>query len=810
MPVISSSIPNLINGISQQNPTQRNLTQGEAQINAQSSLVKGLQRRPPLEFVKNLLNSQIYSTNTAIHPFIRDGDNQYIVAAYNGGINVYDLLGNSKSVTISSGSSYLTSTDPKGDFKFASVGDTTFILNKSIKPAMAATTNTAKQQEALVYLVGSNFGRTYKINLYHPSMGSTTTSFEMPDGSNVSTQGYLRDTATIANILITGSSAQGSFTGTALNAAPISTYFDVTRYNSVIHIKPKDNSAAFTISSSDGAGESTMYTIKDSVNDFQKLPYIAPANFLIKVTGDEGTSNNDYYVKFTSNGIWKETLGPGVKTTIDKATMPHKLVRDAATDTFSFSQIDWDLKTTGDDDSNPNPTFIGYTINNITFYKNRLAILADENIIMSEAGSFYNFFATTVASVLATDPIDLAATTNEVSILRHALPFNEELLLFSDKAQFKIETANAGLSPSDASITLSTRFESNSEIAPIGAGNYIYFVQKRGLNSAVREYFVQPDTTNNDSIDITASIPSYIPVNVHKLISNTIEDTIVALADDGSDTFSAPHTVVTSVNPNYAKRIYVYKYFWNGNDKVQSAWSYWEFPDVQIIGGFAYESYIYLIANERTKANLYKIDLRNLENTNLGMNIYLDQRVLLTGTYNSGTNRTTFTLPYLVKAGLQAVSATTGADLSIISQSTNTVIVDGNNTSAYFGFAFTTLYTLSTQFIREPSKGGGLLAVTSGRYQVRTMSFDYTNSGFFQIVVTHTGRADQTYSFNGYIIDNPTSVIDSPVVTTGTFRVPIQAENTKHAVSIRSSSYLPANITSAEIEGFYYRRSARV
>ena len=38
MPVISSSVPNLINGISQQNPTQRNLTQGEAQINAQSSL----------------------------------------------------------------------------------------------------------------------------------------------------------------------------------------------------------------------------------------------------------------------------------------------------------------------------------------------------------------------------------------------------------------------------------------------------------------------------------------------------------------------------------------------------------------------------------------------------------------------------------------------------------------------------------------------------------------------------------------------------------------------------------------------------
>ena len=35
MSVVSTSIPNLVNGISQQNPTQRNITQAEAQVNAQ-------------------------------------------------------------------------------------------------------------------------------------------------------------------------------------------------------------------------------------------------------------------------------------------------------------------------------------------------------------------------------------------------------------------------------------------------------------------------------------------------------------------------------------------------------------------------------------------------------------------------------------------------------------------------------------------------------------------------------------------------------------------------------------------------------
>ena len=808
MPVISTTIPNLVNGISEQNATQRNLTQGEAQINAQSSIVNGLSRRPPLEHVSNLLSSQIFSTNTAIHPFIRDGNNQYFIAAYNGGIKAYEVDGTEKTVTISSGSSYLTTTNPKDDFKFVSVGDTTFVANKSITPAMSSTTSAAKVEQSLVYVKTSNYGRTYSITLTHPNGGGGTASFQMPAGDDVATQGFLRDTAKIAEILVTGSGGSpGTFSGTALNSM---SNFTVTRYDSVIDIRPAGNNSGYTITTSDGAGDSAMYSIRDEVNDFTKLPYYAGIGTIIKISGDEGTSDTDYYVNFTGNGVWTETVGPGVKTQLDASTMPHKLVRDAATGNFTFSQVSWDEKKSGDDDTNPDPSFIGFAINNITFYKNRLGILADENIIFSEAGAYFNFFATTVASALATDPVDLAATSNEVSILKHAIPFNEELLLFSDRAQFKIESPATGLSPTDTAISLSTRFEHDPAVAPTGAGNYIYFTQKRGVNSAMREYFVEPDTTNNDAIDITVAVPSLIPDNAYKIISNTIEDTLVTLVDDGPDSNSAPYTISTNVAPTFANRMYVYKYFWNGNEKVQSAWSYWDFTGIQIIGGFALESFIYIIANERTKAHLYRIDLRNLEDSTLGMNVYLDQRVKVNGTYNSATDLTTFTLPYEVNTNLQCVNATTGADLTINSQTGTTATVKGNITSAYFGFPFTTLYTLSTQYVREPSKGGGLLAVTTGRFQIRTITFDYVNSGFFQVVVTHNTRTDKTYSFNGYIIDNPTSVIDSPVVTSGVFRVPIQAENTQHTVSFRSSSYLPASIVSADVEGFYYRRSQRV
>ena len=54
-------------------------------------------------------------------------------------------------------------------------------------------------------------------------------------------------------------------------------------------------------------------------------------------------------------------------------------------------------------------------------------------------------------------------------------------------------------------------------------------------------------------------------------------------------------------------------------------------------------------------------------------------------------------MPYTVNTGLQCINATNGADITINSQSGTTVTVKGNVASAYLGFNFQTLYTLSRQ-----------------------------------------------------------------------------------------------------------------
>ena len=54
MPLINHSIPNLINGVSQQSESLRLGSQAESQTNGIASVVEGLKKRTPTEFIKKV------------------------------------------------------------------------------------------------------------------------------------------------------------------------------------------------------------------------------------------------------------------------------------------------------------------------------------------------------------------------------------------------------------------------------------------------------------------------------------------------------------------------------------------------------------------------------------------------------------------------------------------------------------------------------------------------------------------------------------------------------------------------------------
>ena len=827
--VVSQSIPNFLNGMSQQTPTQRGINQGEDQVNLQNGLVDGLSKRPPLDFVKTIDSSNIYSNKTKFWQIQRDADNQFIVALYNGGIKVFDLAGNEKTVTVASGSSYLTSTNPRENFKLVNIADFTFLANTGITVAADSTTSAAKVEEFLIVCKLTNYGREYKVALKHPSMAQELeVVFQLPSGNDASTDSKFRDTNKITDILLFGQSsthwdsnangigfnvrrtdnnASVSTTQGLANYSGFTSHFTFEAFDSVIYGKPTDNNANYTISSSDGSGNTAMYAVRDEIQDFSKLPFYGKTGVILKITGEEGDTLSDYYVKFSGNsGVWNETIAPATSVGLDNSTMPHALVNNN-NGTFTFKELDYTDRKCGDIETNANPTFVGKKINNLTFYKNRLGILSGENLVLTENASFFNYFSTTSTQVLDTDPIDIAASGTQVNTLKNSVGFNESLLLFSDTAQYKLDSSGETISPTTAMLNEVSSFEHDDKVSPVSAGKFAYFAQARTNNTAIREYFADDDTLTNDGMDITVSVGNLIPTNCYQIISNTTEDNLIFLTSDTLDSQTAPYS--GTVSTTNANTMYIYKYFFDGGEKVQNAWSKWTFTGVKILGGMSLESFIYLLVSEGTTTKLVKIDLRNLKDTTIGHGVYIDLKASVTGTYASSTDLTTFTSPYGAKTGLIAVDRANGNNYTATNTSGSTYTIVGNHTALYCGVPYESKYRMSTQFVRE-NTGRGLVAVTSGRYQIRNISFNFENSGFFQVEVTPNNRDTSTAIMNGYVIGTATSIVGQPAIATGTLRVPVQCQNTEFTLDIKSSSHLPMYIAGAEVEGYYHNRARRI
>ena len=831
MGLISTSIPNLINGISQQNAVQRNVGQAETQTNFSSNIIEGLTKRPPTEFVDNLLSSTAFPNNAAVHWINRDSANQYVAVFTNGTVKVFNLDGVEKTVTIGTGgASYLATTTPINDLAFTNIADYTFVANKTKTITETSATTAAKVQEYISYVKSSQYGRQYSVTLNHSTWSyPIEVLFQMPTGNDASTDGAFRDTEKIAHILLYGtasshwsSSADGigfktirTDTGATLstsqglaNYSGITGTFTHTQYGNTIY--GTCSSGTFAVETTDGFGNQAMYAVKDAIQDFTDLPYYAKPGMIIQITGEEGDTLSDYYVEFKSNGVWSECVGPGVKLGLDNSTMPYALINNND-NTFSFTQQTYTNRASGDDTTNSAPSFVGKKVSNLTFFQNRLGIISDQNLVLSENASYYNFYATTGTDVLDTDPVDIAAAGTTVNKLYNSIDFNEQLLLFSEEAQYILESSGDSVTPTTAVLTKTSTFSHAIKVAPVSAGKYVYFAQNRNDKTAVTEYFADDDTLTNDGIDVTIGVSSLIPGNAYKIVSNNIEDTMVVLCHDTLDstnnTVYTPSSAVTATN---ASTLNIYKYFWDANKKVQSAWSTWSLNNCQILSAEAYDSYLYVLVNENTNTKLLKIDLRNPDFSSLSHNIHLDFRTAtLTGTYSSSTDLTTFTLPYSLNQTLKAVDATNGSNLTIDSSSSGTTQkIKGNHTSAVFGSTYLSEYKFSTPYVREDG-GSGTISVTSGRYQIRQVSVDYQNSGFFQAVVTQEGRNNVTYEFNGTVINSASAIIGQPNITSGTYNIPIQSRNTHYTCTLKSDSHLPVHFVSAELEGFYHRRSQR-
>ena len=453
----------------------------------------------------------------------------------------------------------------------------------------------------------------------------------------------------------------------------------------------------------------------------------------------------------------------------------------------------WTARSAGDDNTNPFPSFVGKRIRDLFFFKNRLGILTDSNIIFSEADEYFNFFRTTTQQLLDSAVIDVGLSHTKVAILEHAVPFQEKLMLFSQGSQFVLRGADV-LSPRTVAISPVTEYDLSDGIQPVALGNYIYFPFKRKDFEGVYEYFVDNNTETFNAEEITQQVPKYITSDVNRIVGSQSENTIV---------------IGTSKDP---KTLFIYKYFWSNKEKVQSAWMKFTF-DRDVRGFDFIDSELHLITADTDGLHLERLTLEDgITDTDLDYTLYLDSKVDgadLTTSYDAASKTTTISgFPYDPTDVAIYTKNGHNTPFTRTSSSAGTVSGDLTSTAFFAGKPYNMLYRFSNQTLKQPTERGGRSASDYAYQTIRNGSIDYADTGHFTVEVTPKYRDTYSYAFNPDIV-GANLTLNQFTPQNGHFRFPVQAQPNEATIEVKSDSALPVKLLGAEFESMFIPRSRR-
>ncbi|NVZ18536.1 hypothetical protein HX794_02650 [Pseudomonas costantinii] len=794
MGLVSQSVKNLKGGVSQQPDILRFSNQGQLQINGWSSETEGLQKRSPTTFVKRLGALGMFGAKPLIHLVNRDASEQYFMVFTGQGVEVVDLKGSRYAVRGYNG--YANCERPRNDLRLITVADYTFVANRNMQTAMKSTLTHADYgsmtRRCVINVRGGQYGRTLKILINDIQLAL----LKMPVGDSVvSTPPQVEQTD--AGYIATQMAAQINTNGAAhgMTAQAGQGWIVVTAAGNNIQ----------TVKTEDGYANQLLNSFIYQVQTFAKLPAQCIDGYLVEITGEASRTGDNYWVRYDSAGqVWKETVKPGIITGFEPTSMPHALVR-AADGQFDWKPLTWPDRTCGDDLTNPMPSFVDATINDIFFFRNRLGFLSGENVVMSRTSKYFNFFPASVSSLSDDDPIDVAISHNRVSILKYAVPFSEQLLLWSDQAQFVLSSQGI-MSTKTAQLDLTTEFDVSDGARPFGIGRGVYFAAPRAAYTSLKRYYAVQDVSDVKSAeDISSHVPSYLQNVVYHIHGSGTENFVSILSDSEES------------------KVYIYKFLYLKEELVQQSWSHWEFGiNNRVLAADCIGSYMYLL-NERVGVGmcLERIEFTadTVDYMQEPYRAYMDMKKLMTPSrYDEDLNETYASLGDIYGGVPDSLSVFYTLDPNGVLErhaSDNWNVDDrikfvGNRMGTTFiiGHEYGFQYEFSKFLIKQTADDGTTNTEDIGRLQLRRAWVNYDTSGAFEVNVNN-GSTQFVYVMAGGRLGTE-ATLGGLTLGTGQFKFPVTGNAKVQRVTLSSYAPVPLNIIGCGWEGNYMRRSSGV
>ena len=568
MAAVTQTIGSYLGGVSNQPDDKKLPGQVKEAINAYPDPTFGLTKRPGLKFQTELKETggtvfdQTDLDNAKWFYYNRDADEKYIgcIAGASsspyGAIHIWNTTDNvSCTINYTGAAREYLSAITSTDYDVLTIRDTSIVTNKQkVITTIAGDAHTDNQVGTVrIHLV--EYSAEYSVTI-NPSGGSAATyTVNTRAGDTASND------ADVTGFL----DAKEILTGlkTAIDAASISN-LTVTVIGATLELSR--SSGTFTLKAEGGKGGESLTAYQNEVNASQELTGETIHNRVVKIK-NTNSSVDAYYTKFEANdgisgsGTWIETLKPGEEKGLTAATMPHEL-KNTAKNIFSFAPITWIERTVGDDETNEHPSFVGKTIAQAFFYNNRLGFLTEDNVSMSKAAAFYDFYMTTAQTSTDADPIDISSSSSKMSRLHAIVPSAGGLLLYSEDQQFIMYSADGNLKPSTALIRTLSNYKMDKDIDPVDVGTQINFVSKTHTSAGfVRVFAMIPKGGGSSPIvvDIGRMVAEYIPVGVGNLLAST-QNSFIAMYGKTLD------------------KMYFYRTYNDGEKDIMQTWFNWQLP----------------------------------------------------------------------------------------------------------------------------------------------------------------------------------------------------------------------------------------
>ena len=838
---IRRDLDTLIQGVSQQPPHLRPPGTGAEQVNGWSSPIEGLTKRNAARFQAKVLETP--ATDFYLELLDIQQGEQYSVLTRPGStdqtileirrlnetptVQVHGLgmSGNGNQINCTK-ESYLYN-DPGAlykDYVLINSGPIGLLLNRNKETAFKDVTGTgteATQGKGVIFIRAVAYQITYKAFIDDAEVATFTTPSAADDENTIST-------SIVADSLASQINGKSGYTA-------VSEQYVV----SVV----KSDKSKFKLTLDDGRSGELASAFTDTVQTLASLPVIAPKDYVVEVESDPSTTIDNRWLKFGTfsdeeigEGAWQETVKPGIPFELNPDTMPLVIYRETENvffvgpadgtkqtqtvngKTYEFTFPSWGARTAGDDNTSPNPEFIGKKIRDHVLFRSRYVVIADETVQLSETDDIFNFFNDTSLSVLDTDPFGLRGTSERSSPLEWMIAVEDSILAFSQTTQFQVRAADADvLTPQTGSIFRLSNLEMNSNVRPKLSGSQVLFATDYFGYTHFREFKFTNSRANNQmglNLGSSSDITNYLP----KYIEGLITHWDIGEAID----------VAVAVSPTNRKDLYVYKYLWTtseaGGQKVQQSWSKWSFAqDIQWVRFQDNQLFMLMTDENGTYFNIQFNDELELATT---PQIHLDRLLqyppipggvssaVVTASYDATSNLTTFTLPYVPAEKALAIVRFVSNDyqgLKLGETSTKTLVcTEKGNWTDYpvaFGEPYEFKYEFNKAFTPDANQAGTkTVGQLAGRTQVLRWIINHVDTGEYNVRIKRLNRIpDSVHHYRARTLDVFNNTLDKSNVAlaSGAFEVPVCSKNDQCSVVVESNSWLPLTVTSASWRGVY-------